>query len=133
MLYLKNPSKNLIHKLIGLIITTLIIPLVIIDVWTEVYHRTCFPLYKMPYVKRKNYIRIDRHKLKYLNFWQKIYCVYCGYANGLLSYLVAIGAKTEKYWCGIKHKKDKNFIPPKHHQDFAEYNNQEDFNKKYKN
>ncbi len=132
MLYLKNTYRNIKHIIVIPIISTLIIPLVILDIWGEVYHRICFPLYKMPFVERGNYIQIDRHKLSYLNFFQKIYCVYCGYANGIINYWVEIAARTELYWCGIQHKKNKKFIVPKHHHNFAEYNNEKDFNKKYR-
>jgi len=99
----------------------LIFPLVVLDFFVELYHRVCFPLYKIPYVKRGQYIRIDRHKLKYLNWIEKINCAYCGYANGLAHYLSEIGARTEKYWCGLKHAKDPNFKSPKYHEDFLEY------------
>lgn len=54
--------------------------------------------------------------------------MYCGYANGLLHYNSEIAARTEKYWCGIKHK---NFQEPEHHQDFLEYNDKKSFEKKY--
>jgi len=81
----------------------------------------------MHLIKRNKYIKIDRHKLKYLNWFEKLNCIYCGYANGFLHYASVIAAETEKYWCGIKHSKDKNFIPPNHHKDFLEYGDGEAF------
>ena len=66
----------------------------IIDILAEIYHRICFPLYNMPYVQRNKYIKMDRHKLKYLTLFQKASCVYCGYANGLLAYWVEMAAAT---------------------------------------
>ena len=51
----------------------------------------------------------------------KLGCVYCGYANGLLPYASQIAAKTESYWCGIKHEKYANFEEPKHHNKFINY------------
>ena len=114
------------------IIMTLVVPLIILDIWTEIYHRICFPICKIPYVKRRKYIKIDRHKLKYLNFVQKISCAYCGYANGLAAYWVRIGGETERYWCGIMHKKNKNFIAPDHHKDFTKYGDEKEFREKYK-
>ncbi len=60
-------------------------------------------------IRRKGYIRINRHRLQYLNFREKINCAYCGYANGLMKYSAANTAATEKYWCGIKHRKYKKF------------------------
>ncbi len=131
MEYLK--SKRGIKRLITFpIIGSLIIPLIITDIWIEIYHRICFPLYGIPYIKRSSYIKIDRHKLKYLNLLQKFYCVYCGYANGFANYLTKIGAETERYWCGIQHQQSKGFIPQPHQKDFAKYNDENDFNNKYR-
>jgi hypothetical protein len=129
---LKTSNKFLRHSLSMPFITVLIIPIVIMDIFTEIYHRICFPLYGLPCIKRRRYIQIDRHKLKYLTFFQKIYCVYCGYANGVINYWVKIAAETEHYWCGIKHKENPDFIEPEHHKDFAKYGDEEDFNRKYK-
>jgi len=132
MLYLKNPDRTLRHLIAAPLITSVIIPLVILDLWAEIYHRICFPLYGFACVERSRYIKIDRYKLKYLNFWQKGYCLYCGYGNGLAGYWVKIAAETERYWCGIKHEANGVFIPPAHHKDFAKYNDEADFIKKYK-
>ena len=103
------------------------IPIVLFDICVEIYHRVTFFLYDMPYVKRSEYIRIDRHRLGYLHWLEKIHCMYCGYVNGLFHYVTEIAARTEKYWCGIKHKNDpgKVFYAPAHHDVFAEYGNQE--------
>ena len=104
----------------------------ILDLFIEFYHHLCFPVYEIPLVKRQKYIKIDRHLLPYLSFVQKIYCVYCGYVNGVLPYWTEIGAQTEKYWCGIKHQSDLDFLEPHHHADFVKYNDQAAFVKKYK-
>jgi len=130
--YLKTSGRSLRHLFALPIISVMIVPIVILDICLEIYHRTCFPLYGIPYVKRGNYIQIDRHKLKYLTWLQKIYCAYCGYANGMASYFVKIAGETERYWCGIKHKKNPDFVEPEHHKDFAEYDDEGCFNKKYK-
>ena len=45
----------------------------------------------------------DRHRLGYLNAIEKVHCVYCGYANGLVAYAREIAARTEQYFCPIKH------------------------------
>ena len=65
-------------------------PLVFFDLFLEIYHHACFPLYKLPLVNRAKYIKIDRHKLKYLNALEKLNCSYCGYANGLIHYASVI-------------------------------------------
>lgn len=95
--------------------------LVLLDLWVEIYHRISFPIYGKPYIKRGQYIKTDRHKLKYLNPIQKINCFYCGYANGLIHYLKKILAETEDYWCGIQHKKSDGFISPSHHKYFIRF------------
>ena len=59
MKYLKNKNRFTQHDIMALIISTLIIPIVIMDFWVEIYRRLCFPLYKLPHIKRKNYIKID--------------------------------------------------------------------------
>lgn len=127
------PRKKAIHLLSGPIIYSVIIPFIMLDIWVEIYHRICFPLYGIPYVDRSKYIRIwDRTKLQYLRGIDKLHCAYCGYGNGLMAYVGEIAAQTEKYWCGIKHKEDPHFIPQEHQKEFAEYNDVEDFKKKYK-
>lgn len=45
----------------------------------------------------------DRTYLAYLNLIEKINRAYCSYGNGLISYLKEVVARTEKYWCPIKH------------------------------
>lgn len=134
MLYLNNPYRLIKHIIVIPVVSTMIIPLLIFDVWAEIYHRICFPLCGLPYVKRRDYIKIiDRAKLQYLNCLQKIYCMYCGYGNGVLRYWAKIAAETEHYWCGIKHERSTNFIAPEYQKDFSEYGDEDDFKRKYRN
>ena len=133
MLYLKNKNIVLKHILIIPILTLLSIPIIFLDMCVELYHHISFPLYGFACVKRNHYIKIiDREKLAYLTFWQKLYCMYCGYGNGVIHYWAQIADETERYWCGVKHQKDKNFIEPKHQASFSEYGNEKDFIEKYK-
>ena len=123
--YLENkiPAKIFRHLLSIPFIYGMIFPLIFWHIFLEIYHQVAFRLYGLELVKPKKYFKIDRYKLKKLSFSQKNYCVYCGYANGLLSYSVAIAGKTEKYWCGIKHNitKTDSYIEPDHHKDFLSY------------
>ena len=128
----KHPTATLRHIVSFPFIWGMLLPLLIFDICLEIYHQICFRLYRIPLVKRSNYIKIDRHKLKYLTWYEKINCAYCGYANGWVHYATIIAAKTEKYWCGIKHEKDPNFIPPAHHKDFLEYNDEKSFKGTFK-
>ena len=80
-----------------------IVPIAFIDLAMFVYQAVCFPVYGIPKVKRSDYIRLDRRHLKYLNWAEKLNCEYCGYANGVLACANEIAARTEQYWCPIKH------------------------------
>ncbi len=123
----KEPSTILNYLVSAPFIYVMIFPLLILDISLEIYHRICFRLYRLPYVRRSNYIKIDRHKLTYLSWLEKLNCIYCGYANGLMQYAAVIAGETEKYWCGIMHKKYPNFIPPPHHKDFLPFGDEKAF------
>jgi hypothetical protein len=127
----KIPYKGLRHTLATPFILGMSIPIVILDLTMEIYHHVAFPLYGIPIVKRSNYIRIDRQKLSYLSFGDKIWCMYCGYANGVMAYGVKLAGETEKYWCGIKHKAGGGFIEPAHHKDFLPYGDKKAYEEKY--
>lgn len=108
--------------------------IIILDILIEFYHQTCFPLYGIEKVKRRDYIQIiDRNKLSYLNPLEKLGCMYCGYVNGFIAYFQEIAARTEKYWCGIMHenKPGFNFQPHQRKQNFSKFKDEEDFKKKY--
>jgi hypothetical protein len=92
----------------------------VLDAWITVYQWICFPVYGIARVARRRYFVIDRHKLAYLNGIEKVNCVYCGYANGLIAYVREIAARTEQYWCPIKHARP---IPAPHarYRVFFEY------------
>jgi hypothetical protein len=85
------------------VIYGMVIPLVILDLSITVFQHLCFRVYGIPRVCRGDYLVIDRHHLDYLNAIEKLNCVYCGYANGLMAYAREITARTEQYWCPIKH------------------------------
>ncbi|MBM9502492.1 hypothetical protein JWG44_19755 [Leptospira sp. 201903071] len=102
------------------IIYMIVIPLIFLDVSMTIYQMICFRLYGIPAVKRSDYITLDRHRLNYLNLLEKINCDYCSYANGLFAYVTEIGARTEQYWCPIKHAR-KNLIVHKRYPYFIDY------------
>ena len=39
----------------------------------------------------------------YVNLIEKFHCTYCEYGNGLTGYMTEILARTEQYFCPIKH------------------------------
>ena len=88
-------------------IYSMLIPAFILDIFLFIYQQTALRLYKIPLVKRNDFIIFDRHKLPYLNWIQKINCIYCSYFNWLMQFAVEVGWRTEKYWCPIKHAKRK--------------------------
>ena len=127
MNFKKFPERKLRHFVSMPFIYGMIVPTVFLDATMEVYHRGAFPLYGIPRVKRSKYIKLDRQKLSYLKPLEKVNCVYCGYVNGLFAYAVQIAGETEKYWCGIKHEQNQNFLPPAHHNDFLEYGDEKGY------
>ncbi len=84
-------------------IYALFIPLLLLDLFVLVYQAVCFPVYGIPRVSRSDYLAFDRGHLAYLNALEKLNCLYCSYANGLLAYVREVASRTEEYWCPIKH------------------------------
>ncbi len=95
-----NRPQNLIT---GPIIYAMILPLMMLDLCVTFYQWTCFPIYGVTRVRRSDYMVFDRHQLGYLNFIEKFHCTYCEYGNGLMGYMAEILARTEEYFCPIKH------------------------------
>lgn len=89
--------------LIAPFIYVLIVPIMLLDLSIWLYQRVCFSVWGIAPVKRADYIAVDRHRLAYLNLLQKINCLYCGYANGVIAHAREVAALTEQYWCPIKH------------------------------
>ncbi len=85
---------------------SLLVPFAVLDLWVTAFQWICFPLYGVPCVRRRDYLIVDRQKLPYLTGLEKVNCVFCGYANGLIAYIREVGARTEQYWCPIRHERD---------------------------
>jgi hypothetical protein len=85
------------------VIYAMIVPLLILDASVTLYQQICFRAYGVPRVRRRNYLVVDRHRLGYLNPVEKLNCAYCSYANGLIAYAREVLARTEQYWCPIRH------------------------------
>jgi hypothetical protein len=94
---------NLLSLLTAPVIYSMLLPFLILDLWVTLYQSICFPIYGMTRVPRRRYFAIDRHKLAYLNGIEKVHCTFCSYANGLIGYIREVAARTEQYWCPIKH------------------------------
>ncbi len=76
-------------------IYSMIIPFVALDIFRSVYQAIFLPLYRMPKVRRADYIIIDRHHPGYLNIIEKLNRAYCGYTDGLLAYARQILSRTK--------------------------------------
>ena len=96
-------SAPIRHTLTAPVIYSLIIPFAVLHLWVWIYQAICFPVYGIPKVPRREYIRIDRHQLAYLNGIQKLNCIYCGYCNGVVAWVREVAGRTEAFWCPIKH------------------------------
>jgi hypothetical protein len=75
----------------------------LLDLFVSVYQAACFPVYGIPRARRADYLVFDRADLEYLNAIERFNCFYCSYANGVVAYAREIAARTEQYWCPIKH------------------------------
>ena len=104
----------------------LIVPFVILDLSVSLFQRVCFSVWGIARVPRNQFIVLDRHRLAYLNGIEKLNCVYCGYANGVIAYVREVAGKTEQYWCPIKHAIRTRSAHPRYHQ-FVDYGDSEGF------
>ncbi len=118
-----------LNLLTGPIIYSMIVPLAIADIFISFYQFTCFPIYGIKRVRRSDYIIFDRQQLNYLNFIEKFHCSYCAYGSGMIAYISEIVARTEQYFCPIKHAR-KVLGAHARYAHFLEFGEAEDYQKK---
>lgn len=106
------------------VIYILIVPLVILDLAVNLYQAICFPAYGLKKVRRRDYFVFDRNHLAYLNLLEKINCAYCSYTTGMISFVQEVVARTESYWCPIKHAR-RLIGAHAHYRDFVEFGDAE--------
>jgi hypothetical protein len=111
------------------VIYSLIVPVALLDLSVMIYQAICFPVYKIPKVRRRDYLVFDRHHLAYLNILEKINCAYCSYANGAIAFAREVASRTEVYWCPIKHAR-RVLGPHPHYQGFADFGDAEGYREK---
>jgi hypothetical protein len=102
------------------------IPFLLMDLFVTLYQAICFPVYRIPKVKRSEYIVFDREDLPYLNAIEKFNCFYCSYGNGVAAYTREVAARTEQYWCPIKHAR-RIKAAHDHYPKFFDYGDAEAF------
>ncbi len=105
------------------------IALVLFDLSVSLYQALCFPVYGIQKVKRSDYIEYDHQHLAYLNIIEKVHCLYCSYAVGMVAYTQEIIARTEQYFCPIKHAR-KMLNTHSRYERFLDYGDGEEFHRK---
>lgn len=111
------------------IIYAMIVPLLLIDLLVSVYQYSCFPIYRIKLVKRRDYIVFDRYHLRYLNVIERWHCVYCAYGNGVVAYIREVLARTEQYFCPIKHAR-KVLGTHERYQYFIDYGDADNYHQR---
>ncbi len=122
--YIKNASVK--HIISAPVIWAVLFPALFLDGIVTLYQAICFPIYGIPKVNRSTYIVFDRQYLSYLNIIEKINCAYCSYFNGMIAYVQEIAARTEQFWCPIKHARRISTLHSRY-QHFLDYGDAESF------
>jgi len=102
------------------VVYMMIVPAVLFDMMLFVYQNVVSRVFNIKFGKRSDYIVFDRQYLGYLNVVEKLNCLYCAYFNGLMQYASSIAARTEFYFCPIKHAK-KIVYKHEHYDTFLSY------------
>ena len=112
-------QPNLFLDIVATISTYIcLIPLILLDVFVWQFQNVYFRVMEIPLLDRRKYVILDRYKLEKLSIWQKINCLYCEYANGIVGYVKAVVNQMELYSCAIKHAHHP--LGQEHQKDFFE-------------
>lgn len=113
-------GSDLATLLVTPVTYSVLLPFLLLDAWVSLYQAVCFRAWGIAPVRRRSYFAIDRHKLAYLNELEKLNCAYCSYVNGLTAYVREVAARTEQYWCPIKHARALRDTHPRY-DGFVDY------------
>jgi hypothetical protein len=105
-----------------------LVAFLLLDGLVTAYQWICFPIYGIARVRRHDYLIFDRYQLAYLNVIERVNCVYCSYANGLIAYVREIASRTEQYWCPIKHAR-RVIAAHERYPKFVDYGDAESYQK----
>jgi hypothetical protein len=119
-------GASLLSLIVAPVIYSGVVAFLLLDLFLLVYQAVCFPIYQITKVKRAEYVVFDRGDLPYLNAVEKLNCAYCGYANGLMGFAREIAARTEQYFCPIKHAR-RIRAAHGHYSNFFEYGDAESY------
>jgi hypothetical protein len=125
-------TANLLSVLTAPVIYALLFPILLLDLSVTIYQHICFRAYGIPRVKRSDYFVYDRTHLAYLNLIEKINCAYCSYGNGVMAYGREVVARTEQYWCPIKHARKIMAAHP-YYTGFVDFGNAQSYKDELEN
>jgi len=125
-------SADLLSVLTAPVIYSVLAPMLLLDLSVTLYQHICFRVYDIPRVRRSDYFVFDRAHLAYLNLIEKINCGYCSYGNGLVAYTREIVARTEQYWCPIKHARKVMAAHP-YYTGFVDFGDAESYQRELEN
>jgi hypothetical protein len=125
-------TANLMSVLTAPVIYALFFPILLLDLSITIYQHICFRAYGIARVKRSDYFVFDRAHLAYLNLIEKINCAYCSYGNGVMAYGREVVARTEQYWCPIKHARKVMAAHP-YYTGFVDFGDAESYKNELEN
>ena len=125
-------TANWLSVLTAPVIYALLFPILLLDLSITVYQHICFRAYGLARVKRGDYFVYDRTHLAYLNLIEKINCAYCSYGNGVMAYGREVVARTEQYWCPIKHARKIMAAHP-YYTGFVDFGNAQSYKDELEN
>jgi hypothetical protein len=125
-------TANWLSVLTAPVIYALLFPILLLDLCITVYQHICFRAYGLARVKRGSYFVYDRTHLTYLNLIEKINCAYCSYGNGVMAYGREVVARTEQYWCPIKHARKIMAAHP-YYTGFVDFGNAQSYKDELEN
>lgn len=97
-------KTNILFDIIATVSTyACLLPLIFLDISLWQFQNIYFRIMEIPLIERKKYVILDRFRLGKLSIWQRINCLYCEYANGIVGYSKAVVNQMELYSCAIKH------------------------------
>ncbi len=100
-------------------IYSVLIPVFLLDLVVSLYQAVCFPLYRIPKIRRRDYIQYNRGKMESLGLIDKAHCHYCSYVNGAIAYAAKVAGQTEKIWCPLRHAAENKFVELPHQKSFV--------------
>jgi hypothetical protein len=125
-------TANWLSVLTAPVIYALFFPILLLDLCITIYQHICFRAYGLARVRRGDYFVYDRTHLAYLNLIEKINCAYCSYGNGVMAYGREVVARTEQYWCPIKHARKIMGAHP-YYTGFVDFGNAQNYKEELKN